>query len=53
MNLGLVAVSGMVSTGKTVGVVPAFDAFSKTYHTSIAKASYLGAVPVQTLRFTF
>jgi hypothetical protein len=45
-NLALVAFHGMVATGGTVGVVPAFAEFAKEYHKSITDASYLGTVPV-------
>jgi hypothetical protein len=47
VNLALVSFHGMMATGITVGIVPAFEEFAIEYHTTTVKASYLATTPVR------
>jgi hypothetical protein len=46
LNLALIAFHGLMSTGCAVAVVPAFQTFSRLYHTTLTNASYLGSAQV-------
>ncbi|KAN0099564.1 MFS multidrug transporter [Hyaloscypha variabilis] len=49
LNLALIAFHGLMSTGCAVAVVPAFQTFSRLYHTTLTNASYLGSAQLITL----